>query len=121
MTIEIIDNINEILAYKTEGPLNNPIRISKFKFFSYINTQISKASLLISFNYLVKYNLKKIYLENLGLLTQIGRDRLYPNTQVIMNYIKKKNYEFFLMLTKYPLKKHNFNSKINNMKNILLN
>ena len=37
-----------------------------------------------------------------------------------MVYIKKKNYEFFLMLTKYPLKKDSFNSIINKMKNILL-
>nr|YP_009663680.1 ribosomal protein S3 [Dactylella tenuis]QCW06819.1 ribosomal protein S3 [Dactylella tenuis] len=43
------------------------------------------------------------------------------NTQIIMGYIKKKNYEFFLILTKYSLKKHNFDSIINKMKNILLN
>jgi hypothetical protein len=81
MLFEIINNINEILAYITEGvkdALNNSIKISGIKFFSYINSQISKASLLISFNYLVQYNLKKIYLENLGVFTQIGRDRLYP-------------------------------------------
>lgn len=41
--------------------------------------------------------------------------------QVLMDYIKKKNSEFFLMLTKYPLKKHKINSNINQMKNILLN
>nr|YP_009568347.1 hypothetical protein [Orbilia oligospora]QBL01985.1 hypothetical protein [Orbilia oligospora] len=98
MLFEIIKNINEILVYITEGvkdALNNSIKISGIKFFSYINSQISKASLLISFNYLVKYNLKKIYLENLGVFTQIGRDRLYPNSQIIMSYIKKKILNFF--------------------------
>nr|QBM31487.1 hypothetical protein [Arthrobotrys musiformis] len=124
MLFEIIKNINEILAYITEGvkdALNNSIKISGIKFFSYINSQISKASLLISFNYLVKYNFKKIYLEKLGVFTQIGRDRLYPNSQIIMSYIKKKNFEFFLFLTKYFLKKHKFESKINKLKIWLLN
>jgi len=119
MCFEIINNINEILAYKTEEikeALNDPIIISVTKFFSYINSQISKVSLLISFNYLVKYNLKKIYLENLGVSTQIGRDRLYPNTQIIMGYIKKKNFEFFLFLTNYFFKKHKFDSRINKLK-----
>nr|YP_009574625.1 ribosomal protein S3 [Orbilia dorsalia]QBF58426.1 ribosomal protein S3 [Orbilia dorsalia]QBM09606.1 hypothetical protein [Dactylella sp.] len=43
------------------------------------------------------------------------------NTQILMDYIKKKNYPFFLMLTKYPLKPHNLKTIISKMKNILLN
>jgi hypothetical protein len=38
-----------------------------------------------------------------------------------MSYIKKKNFEFFLFLTKYFLKKHKFESKINKLKIWLLN
>lgn len=73
--VKMLEDIKKILGFKA-GIIDRII--SKFKIFSYINSQISNSSLLISFNYLVKYNLNINYLEKLGWLTQIGRDRLYP-------------------------------------------
>nr|QCW06906.1 ribosomal protein S3 [Drechslerella brochopaga] len=74
----------------------------------------------MSFSYLVKYNLKKIYLENLGVLSQIGRDRLYPTSKIIMDYIKNKDIVLFQFLTKYFFKKHKYNYRINKLKIWLL-
>nr|YP_009568416.1 hypothetical protein [Drechslerella brochopaga]QBL02499.1 hypothetical protein [Drechslerella brochopaga] len=116
---EIFFNIKEILASK-EAVLKNPLRISKIKFFLFINSQISSISLLISFSYLIRYNLKKIYIENLGVLSQIGRDRLYPESFIIMDYIKKKDKVLFTFLTKYFFKKHKYNYRINKLKIWLL-
>nr|QBM09604.1 hypothetical protein [Dactylella sp.] len=109
MKIETINNIKEILSYKIEklkGLLNNFINISKLKFVLFINKQISEASLLVSFNYLIKYNFKNTYLENLNLLTQIGRDRLYPGKWLWKSLLWDKLSKFGNLL-KILVLKHN--------------